>query len=97
MGIRTAKKRKITILFPEDVLHLLDTRVPPRKRSAFIVDAVVEKLALEDQVAAIEESAGAWKEEDHPELRTPEDIDRWLSNIRAAWTREQEASSRAEA
>ncbi len=97
MGIRKARKKKVTILFPEDILKLLDARVPQRKRSAFIVDAVVEKLALEEQVAAIEESAGAWRDDDHPELRTPEDIDRWLSSLRAAWTRAPEEPSHAKA
>jgi len=36
-------------------------------------------MALEEQFAALEEAAGCWGDDDHPELRTDEDIDRWLS------------------
>lgn len=49
------------------------------------MEALEEKLALEDQVAAIEESAGCWSEEDHPELRADEDIDCWLAELRRSW------------
>jgi hypothetical protein len=34
---------------------------------------------------AIQESAGIWEDENHPELATPEDIDRWLRRLRSHW------------
>lgn len=77
--------QKTTVVFPQSLLRRLRERVPVRQRSAFIVEAVEEKLALEEQLAAIEETAGCWSDEDHPELKTDEDIDRWLSEIRQSW------------
>jgi hypothetical protein len=46
------------------------------------VEAVEERLAFEEQVAVLEESAGAWSDQSHPEMRTEEDIDRWLADLR---------------
>jgi len=77
--------QKTTVVFPQSLLQRLRERVPPRQRSAFIVEAVEEKLALEEQLAAIEEAAGCWSDEDHPELKTDEDIERWLSEMRRSW------------
>lgn len=77
--------QKTTVVFPQSLLRRLQERVPLRQRSAFIVEAVEEKLALEEQLAAIEGAAGCWSDEDHPELKTDEDIDSWLSEIRRSW------------
>ncbi len=43
------------------------------------------KRALQEQLAAIEETAGCWSDEDHPELQTDEDVERWLAELRASW------------
>ena len=48
-------------------------------------EALEEWLVLEEQLAAIEEAAGAWTDEHHPELRNEEDIDRWLVKLRNGW------------
>lgn len=77
--------QKMTVVFPKSLLQRLREHVPPRERSAFIVAAVEERLALEEQSAAIEEAAGCWRDEDHPELQTDEDIERWLLQLRASW------------
>jgi hypothetical protein len=77
--------QKMTVTFPQPLLERLRERVPARQRSAFIVEAVEEKLALQEQLAALEEAAGCWSDEDHPELRTDEDIDRWLTELRRPW------------
>ncbi len=80
-----SETQKMTVTFPKPLLERLRERVPPRQRSAFIVEAVEEKLALQEQLAVIEETAGCWSDEDHPELRTEEDIDRWLTELRWSW------------
>lgn len=48
-------------------------------------EALEEWLALAEQRVAIEEAAGAWTDEHHPELRNEEDIDRWLVKLRNGW------------
>ncbi|MFQ5854751.1 MAG: hypothetical protein ACE5LU_03790 [Anaerolineae bacterium] len=40
---------------------------------------------MQEQLAAIEEAAGSWSDEDHPELYTDEDIDHWLTELRRSW------------
>lgn len=40
---------------------------------------------IEEQLKALEEAAGSWTAENHPELLTEEDIDNWLRELRASW------------
>lgn len=77
--------QKITVTIPVELLQRLDERIPKRQRSEFIVEAIEEHLALAEQIIAIEESAGAWTDEHHPDLQTEEDIDRWLIELRKGW------------
>jgi hypothetical protein len=42
---------------------------------------------------AIERSSGAWSDEDHPELKTDEDIDRFVRQLRESWKPDQLAST----
>lgn len=77
--------RKITVTLPAVMLARLEERVPARGRSRFIMEAVEERLAIEEQLAALDETAGAWTDENHPDMKTDEDVDRWLANLRASW------------
>jgi Arc/MetJ-type ribon-helix-helix transcriptional regulator len=78
--------QKTTVSLPKPLLERLKERVPARQRSSFIAEALEERLALEDQLEAIEESAGCWESEDHPELMTDDDIDSWLAELRGSWS-----------
>ena len=80
--------QKITVVLPTTLLSRLQAHVPARQRSRFIVEAIEERLAMEEQVTALEEAAGAWTDEAHPELATDADIDRWLKDLRSSWNRE---------
>jgi len=80
--------RRINTTFPATLLDDLERYVPPRKRNQVIVaatEAYVRKLKL---LAVLKETAGAWDDASHPEMATPEDIDRWLRNIRSSWRSE---------
>jgi metal-responsive CopG/Arc/MetJ family transcriptional regulator len=81
--------QKITVTLPRDLLARLREHVPARQRSRFILEALEERLALEEQVTALEETAGAWSDQHHPEMRTDEDIDRWLADLRSSWGRKE--------
>lgn len=81
--------QKITVTLPQGVLARLRAHVPARQRSRFILEAIEERLALEEQIAALDETAGAWSEQNHPEMRTEEDIDRWLSELRRSWSKQE--------
>jgi metal-responsive CopG/Arc/MetJ family transcriptional regulator len=80
-----AQAQKITVTLPRELIERLDDRVPSRQRSRFIANAIESQLAIEEQMAAVEETAGIWTEENHPELKTEEDIEAWLQNLRQSW------------
>lgn len=82
----TESTRKVTLTLPRSLLTRLDAAVPSRKRSRFIAEAIEERLAITEQLAALEETAGAWPDERHPDMQNDADIDRWLANLRAAWS-----------
>ena len=81
--------RKITVMLPEALLSRLREHVPARQRSRFILEAIEERLALEEQIAALAETAGAWSDQNHPEMRTDEDIDHWLDDLRESWSKKE--------
>lgn len=72
----------MTVSLPKPLLERLKERVPAGQRSSFIAEVLEERLVLEEQLEAIEESAGCWESEDHPELMTDDDIDSWLAQLR---------------
>lgn len=79
--------RRINVIFPEQLLAELDALVPSGKRSEVIVEATADFLARMKVLSALQESAGAWEDEAHPELSTSEDVNRWLEQLRASWRR----------
>jgi hypothetical protein len=81
--------QKITVTLPTALLTRLREHVPARQRGRFILEALEERLALEEQIVALAETAGAWSEQNHPEMRTDEDIDRWLGELRRSWSRKE--------
>jgi hypothetical protein len=48
---------------------------------------VTEETRSINVLAALRETQGAWRDEDHPELVTPEDVNCWLASCRASWRR----------
>jgi hypothetical protein len=79
--------QKITISLPMELLDRLDATIPARQRSHFIVQAIEDRLAIEEQAAALAESAGAWSDEHHPDLDSPEAVARWVRELRQSWDR----------
>jgi len=85
MSVAVLSKKRVNVTFPESVLDLLESVVPPRKRNTFIVEATEEALHRERQLTAIRESSGGWSDEDHPDLMTVEDVDRYVRRLRETW------------
>ena len=82
------KTRRIGVTFPLWLLRDLDELIPPRQRSHIIVAATASYVRKLKLLTAIKETAGAWDDESHPELATPEDIDQWLQQRRSSWRRD---------
>jgi hypothetical protein len=66
---------------PGPVLELLEKVVPSRERNGFIVKATEEALRRERLLNALRASAGTWTDEDHPDLMTVEDVDRYVRRL----------------
>lgn len=77
---------KITLSLPTTLAEQLKALVPPRQRSAFVAEALRERLEEEETLTVLEETAGIWSDENYPEFATDKDIDRWLRELRANWT-----------
>ncbi len=88
----TSTPVRINILLPADVAESLRKVVPPRKRARFVAAAVERELRRLQLEAALDSSAGAWSDADHPELADGPSIDRWIAEGRAqlGWDRREE-------
>lgn len=89
------KLERITIYFPKPLLEDLRRYVPARKRSALIVKATEREVERLKTLVALERTAGAWRDEDYPELATDEDIDRYIRDLRASWKVREVADNNA--
>lgn len=61
-------KTKAHLVFPEDLLESIDRLVGKRKRSKFVVEATRKELRRIQLLQAIQKAAGAWQDEDHPDI-----------------------------
>lgn len=60
--------KQANFLLPEDTLKELKKLVPKRERSKVVTEALKKELKRIKLEQALEESFGAWEEQDHPEL-----------------------------
>jgi len=49
------------------------------------VEATEKEIRRLKMAAVLEDAFGAWHDEDHPELATPQDVDRFVHEMRARW------------
>jgi len=75
--------KRINVTFP--VSLLLRRYVPRRERNRFIVEATEKELKRRRLLKALRDSAGAWSDEDHPDLMTVEDVNRYIRRLRETW------------
>ncbi len=80
------KAVRTNVLLPADLLRKIDRVAGSRQRSAFLTEAAREKLARLRFDRAAARAFGAWKDEEHPDLRTDTDLARYLTGIRSSTT-----------
>lgn len=80
-------KVKAHLVLPKRLLLEMDKFVSPRRRSQFVADAAWEKLERLRLDRALEKAAGAWTDENHPELTSPTAVKRYLRRLRSSTTR----------
>jgi len=61
-------KIEVHLVFPEELLQAIDKLVGKRGRSKFVVEATRRELKRVQFLRALQEAAGSWKGEDHPEV-----------------------------
>jgi hypothetical protein len=62
-------KKRTHVVVPEELIREVDRLSGKRKRSQFIVQAIKKEIQRLNYVSAVRETAGAWDEKDHPELK----------------------------
>jgi hypothetical protein len=63
----TTQERAL-VPIPLALAREIDAVAGSRRRSAFVVDLVEEELRRQRLLKALDDAAGCWKDEDHPEL-----------------------------
>lgn len=71
------------VVFPKDLVEAIDRLVGQRKRSAFVTQAVAEKIERERLGQALAETAGFMAADARPEWETQEKISAWVRELRA--------------
>ena len=56
------------IKIPDELANELDRLAGSRRRTAYALEVLWRDVRRQKQRLALEQSAGAWKQEDHPEL-----------------------------
>jgi len=62
--------RRTHIVIPEPLVTEIDRLVGKRGRSEFLTQAAEKELRRLQQIRALENVAGAWKDKEHPELKS---------------------------
>jgi hypothetical protein len=71
------------VVFPKALVLAVDELVGQRKRSAFVTEAVAEKIQREQLGRALAEAAGSLSDADYPHWDTQEKISAWVREMRA--------------
>ena len=69
------------MILPVEVVADIDKLVGKRGRSAFITEVAREEILRRKQRTALQKSAAAWKDKDHPELKQGSAA--WVNRMRA--------------
>ncbi len=83
----TETLKRINVTFPVSLLEELRRYVPRRERSKFIVEATEKELKRTRLQKVLEDlrREPAWSDEDHPDLMTVEDVNRYVRRLRETW------------
>jgi Arc/MetJ-type ribon-helix-helix transcriptional regulator len=75
--------RRAHVVLPLEIIADIDKLVGKRGRSAFLAEVARDEIQRRQQRNALRAAEGAWKNEDHPELK----------NGAAAWVNQMRAES----
>ncbi|MEW6400474.1 MAG: hypothetical protein AB1649_01675 [Chloroflexota bacterium] len=78
----------MNLYITKSLMDDLRRAIPARERTRFVEEVLARELRRLKLREAIKNSYGAWKDEDHPELTTFEDVNRWVEEGRKEFTRD---------
>ena len=78
------KTEKVSVTLPKELVGEIRSIASQGEVSSFFTEALEHYLAYPKQKIALENGFGAWKNESHPELATPEDSTAYVRSIREA-------------
>ncbi|MBM4427632.1 MAG: hypothetical protein FJ031_10370 [Chloroflexi bacterium] len=70
------------ISIKKSLIDELNRIVPFAERQQFVEEVLTRELRRRRLRFALKKSYGAWKDEDHPELTSYEDVNSWVESIR---------------
>jgi len=73
--------RRAHVVLPIEIIADIDKLVGKRGRSAFLADVARDEIQRRQQRNALRAAKGAWKDEDHPELK--DGAAPWVNQMRA--------------
>jgi len=82
--VRRGKTEKVSVTLPKELAGEIRSVVSQGEVSSFFTEALEHYLAYRKQKVALEKGLGAWKNESHPDLVTPEDSTAYVRSIREA-------------
>jgi len=83
-----AVKERMNLYITKSLMDDLRRAIPARERTRFVEEILARELRRRKLREAIDKSYGAWKDEDHPDMMTGADIDRWIEEQRRLGTRD---------
>ena len=79
---RRGKTEKVSVTLPGELVGEIRSIVPPGEVSSFFTEALEHYLIFRKQKTALEKGFGAWKDENHPDLASPQDSTAYVHGIR---------------
>ncbi len=76
------EKQRVSFTFSKHLADELHRIIPANEISLFVENVLTRELRRRKLHKAIKNSFGAWKDEDHPELATFDDVNRWVEEGR---------------
>lgn len=77
--------KRAHIVIPQTLVEQIDNVVGKRGRSSFVARAAERELLRLQQIHALKAASGAWKDQDHPELKAG--ATQWVKNLRREYER----------
>ncbi len=80
VGPLNIMNRRTHVVLSDQLVKEIDTMVGRRQRSSFLTQAAEKELMRLRQIEALKAADGAWKDQDHPELK--QGAAQWVRKLR---------------